>query len=145
MKDRREALKRINQLRGNLRNEIDIDADGAYNNKLYSGVGNTPFQPATQCNYLVVENVTKDRQLIAMENVNKLCSKHGIHQFDSEIKDYDVKTAPCSASENIKTSIGDEKQQASRCLMDLKINNDLEVKHLTTDPDTRVHSRLQKT
>ena len=29
-----------------------------YNNNLFSGVGKTPYQPATQCSYNVAENVT---------------------------------------------------------------------------------------
>ena len=73
MAARRENLKKINRMRGDPESVINVESDGAYNNKLHTGVGRTPFQPATQCNYLVVENVTQNKQVIAMENVNKLC------------------------------------------------------------------------
>ena len=53
------------------------ETPGMFSNPLYSGIGKTPFQHATQCSYSVVENVTRKKQVIAMENVRKLCSKHG--------------------------------------------------------------------
>jgi len=73
-------LKNTNKLRGDPEGVIDIEADGAYNNKLYSGVGKTTFQAGTQCNYLVVKNITKNRQVIAMENVNKLFQTWNAHR-----------------------------------------------------------------
>ena len=48
------------------------------------GKGKTPFQPATRCSYSVVENVTRSQQVIAKENVSKLCSKHGYHSSADE-------------------------------------------------------------
>lgn len=139
---RRQQLKRINVLRGHPENVINIEADGAYNNKLYSGVGKTPYQAGTQCSYVVAENVTTDRQIIAIENVNKLCSKHGFHT--SERPTCDLKTGVCSATDNIEASIGNEKQWANRCLTDLKSNHNLEVKHITTDPDTCAYKAAEE-
>ena len=79
MKARRKALKTINLLRGQPETEIAFQSDGMANNPLYSGIGKTPFQPATQCSYSIVENVTKKKQVIVMEKVIKLCTKHGYH------------------------------------------------------------------
>ena len=133
MKTRRAGLKRINLLRGRPENEISVQSDGIFNNPLYSGVGKTPFQPATQCSYSIVENITPKKQVIAVENVNKLCSKHGFHSANDE--ECDILSGKCSATVPMEKSIGDEKEWAKSCLLDLK-DDDLEVKHITTDPDT---------
>ena len=64
-------------------NIINIQSDDMYNNALYSGIGKTPFQPATQVVYTAVEHTTKDKHVIAVSTKNKLCSKkHSI--MDSE-------------------------------------------------------------
>ena len=142
MHARREDLKKINILRGDASNVIDIECDGAYNNKLYSGVGRTPFQPATQCNYVVVENTTNRRQVIAMENINKLCSKHGIHT--SSDPPCDISSNDCSSTHVMETTIGNEGEWAKTCLENLKTESDLEVKHITTDPDTKAYMAAEE-
>ena len=40
---------------------VDVEGDGIYNNKLYSGVGKTQFQPSTQMVYILVENSTPEK------------------------------------------------------------------------------------
>ncbi|KAK3106993.1 hypothetical protein FSP39_004584 [Pinctada imbricata] len=140
MQRRREDLKKINKLRNEPEHVINIECDGAYNNKLYSGVGRTLMQPATQCNYVVAENVTGKRQIIAMTNVNKLCSKHGFHsEIDSTC---DIKKTKCSTTDPMESSIGNEGEWASRSLGDLK-ESGLEVKYMTTDPDTKAFLAAQ--
>ena len=42
----------------------------AYNNKPHTNVGRILFQPATQCNYVVMENTTHKQQAILMETIN---------------------------------------------------------------------------
>ena len=42
----------------------------AYNNKPHTNVGRILFQPATRCNYVVVENTTHKQQAILMETIN---------------------------------------------------------------------------
>ncbi|CAG2242056.1 unnamed protein product [Mytilus edulis] len=51
---KRKLIKEINILRGDNPNIINIQADGMYNNPIYSGMGKTPFQPATQCTYNIM-------------------------------------------------------------------------------------------
>ena len=142
MHARREDLKNINILRGDASNVIDIECDGAYNNKLYSGVGRTPFQPATQCNYVVVENSTNKRQVIALENINKLCSKHGMHTGSDP--PCDITSSACSSTHVMETTIGNEGEWAKACLVNLKTESDLEVKHVTTDPDTKAYMAAEE-
>lgn len=141
MKSRRAELKKINQLRGKPENEIPVQSDGIYNNNLYSGVGKTPFQPATQCSYVVAENVTPKKQIIALENVNKLCSKYGFHSKDDD--HCKILSGDCTSNIPIEKNIGDEKEWAKRCFQDLK-SDDLEINILTTDPDTSAYRAAEE-
>lgn len=45
MRLRCEDLRSINNLQGKKTSAINVQADGCYNNALYSGVGKTPLQP----------------------------------------------------------------------------------------------------
>jgi len=49
---------------------LNVEMDCRYNNPLYSGVGKTPFQPATQVSLVAIENTTKDKKVIDLV-VNK--------------------------------------------------------------------------
>ena len=69
-----------------------------------------------------------------MENVSKLCSKHGYHSSTDEIQ-CDIKSEKCSATIPMEQSIGDERQWAKSCLLQLK-EDQLQVQYITTDPDT---------
>ncbi|XP_045185911.1 uncharacterized protein LOC123543910 [Mercenaria mercenaria] len=133
MKRIRNELQEINKYRNRPANKINIQADGMYNNNLYGGVGRTPFQPATQATYTIAETITKKKQIIAAEAVNKLCSKHGFHTSSDDA--CDMKCAPCPATASIETTIGDEHRWARSCLEDLH-EDGLEVSFLTTDADT---------
>lgn len=118
MKARRRSLKTINLLRGMPETEIAVQCDGMFNNPLYSGIGKLPFQPATQCSYSVVENVTTKKQIIAIENINKLCSKHGYHSA-AEQTECDIKSETCSANIAMEHTIRDEREWAKACFLDL--------------------------
>lgn len=142
MKARRQGLKTINILRGRPAGEISVQSDEIFNNPLYSGIGKTPFQPATQCSYTMVENITPKKQVIALENVNKLCSKHGFHSVEDE-EGCDIKSEQCSSTVPMEQSIGDEKEWAKACLLDLKKDH-LEVKYITTDPDTSAYKAAEE-
>ena len=67
----------------------------------------------------MVENITPKKQVIALENVNKLCSKHGFHSVEDE-EGCDIKSEQCSSTVPMEQSIGDEKESAKACLLDLK-------------------------
>ena len=141
MKARRRSLKTINLLRGMPETEISVQCDGMFNNPLYSGIGKTPFQPATQCSYSVVENVTSKKQVIAIENINKLCSKHGYHSAAEETE-CDMKSEACSATVPMEHTIGDEREWAKACFLDLS-EDQLQVKYITTDPDTSAYKAAE--
>lgn len=140
MKDRRQELKKLNRWRNLPENQIPVQSDGMYNNSLYSGVGRTPFQPATQCTYIVAENITQQKQIISMATPNKLCSKHGFHTQDE--KSCDNKSASCTATEPMETNIGDEKAWAKKCFEELN-EDGLEISFITTDPDTKAYQAAE--
>ena len=67
--------------------------------------------------------------MVAMENVNKLCSKHGYHSVTDETP-CDIKYEKRSATIPMEHSIGDEREWAKACLLDLK-DDQLQVKYIT--------------
>ena len=70
MSRRCRQLVDIIRLRGSKSpHSIPVQCDGMYNNPLYSGIGETPFQPATQTVYSFSEVVISKRQII------KTCDK----------------------------------------------------------------------
>ena len=74
-----QDLQPFKSLCGKNTKAVNVQADGCYNNPLYSGVGKTPFQPCTQAIYVVAENETNKKQIINVQTKSKLCSKrkHG--------------------------------------------------------------------
>ena len=133
MRKRREKLKEVQRQKGCSENVIDVQSDGLYNNNLYSGVGKTPFQPATQVIYSMAENITPQHDIIGLVVHNKLCSK-GHHLKPSD--DHKCLGKNCTATIPFQKSIGDEKTWAKDVLEELKSTSDMEVRHLTTDPDS---------
>ncbi|VDI14341.1 Hypothetical predicted protein [Mytilus galloprovincialis] len=129
---KRKLIKEINILRGDNPNIINIQADGMYNNPIYSGMGKTPFQPATQCTYNMLENNTYKHSIVSTRQVSKLCSNKSEHKTKTKVKSH---KGHCSANIEMHDSIGSEERWAKDCLLDLK-NDGLEVQEITTDPDS---------
>lgn len=73
MKDKIEQVKELNEKLGRPKNVIDAQSDGTYNNRLNSGVGKAPGQPATQATYLTAEDVSSRKFIIHIGTHNKLC------------------------------------------------------------------------
>ena len=96
----------VNTLRGSdsLR-AIPVQSDGMYNNPLYSGVGETPFQPATQTVYSFAENVTNKHQIIKVVTKNKICSKHS-HLLDEGTVDHHCSPGVCGANLPMQHTMG---------------------------------------
>ena len=129
-------VKTVNKIRGMPENEIIFQADGMYNNSLFSGVVKTPFQPATQHSYVVAENVIPKAQVITLENVNKLCSKHGFNS--SEDGQCNIMSGSCTSTVPMEKTIGNENEWAKTAFLDLKSDH-LEPKYVTTDPDSSAY------
>ncbi|CAC5357310.1 unnamed protein product [Mytilus coruscus] len=127
----RTELKTINKMRGHPESHIDVEGDGCYNNPLYSGIGKTPFQPATQSCYAVVENMTDKKLVINLVTKNKLCN----HGKDHSNENINNKNCKCTQNLQMVESIGNEQQSASESLTKL-YSEGFEVRHITTDPDS---------
>lgn len=144
MQRKREEIIEINRLRGKEDpNIISIQTDGMYNNPLYSGVGRTPFQPATQTVYSAAENITTKHNILSIVGKNKLCSKHSSLDIDPNSgRLHEMCDETCSANISMAKSIGDEYSWARECLLDLKKDN-IEVEYLVTDPDSSAYKAAQ--
>ncbi|XP_062621395.1 uncharacterized protein LOC134282986 [Saccostrea cucullata] len=135
MKERCKKLVNINKLRGAPNpNNIGIQCDGMYNNPLYSGVGETPFQPATQTVFSLAEDVTSSHEIISLVTKNKICPE-GQHLKNNPSHVCTEQT--CGANIPMTQNIGDEFTWAKEGIQDL-LKNDLNVKDITSDPDSTI-------
>ncbi|CAG2205341.1 unnamed protein product [Mytilus edulis] len=139
MADIRTELKTINKMRGHPESHIDVEGDGCYNNPLYSGIGKTPFQPATQSCYVVVENMTDKKLVINLVTKNKLCS----HGKDHSNENINKKNCKCTQNLQMVESIGNEQRSASESLSKL-YSEGFEVRHITTDPDSSAYRAAEQ-
>uniref|UniRef100_K1Q240 Mutator-like transposase domain-containing protein n=1 Tax=Magallana gigas TaxID=29159 RepID=K1Q240_MAGGI len=136
MSRRCRQLADVNPIRGQVSPQsIDVQCDGMYNNPLYSGVGETPFQPATHTVYSVAENVTAKHQIIKLITKNKICSKHG-HLRDAASANHSCSPGECGANLPMQHTIGDEFTWAREGMAELLCEDGIEVKGVTTDPDS---------
>jgi len=145
LKQQIKNLKTINELRGLVpETGLAVEGDGLFNNPLSSGVGKTPFQPATQCTYTICENITTEKKVIGLVTKNKLCklcnSTVPHARGDNQHQRY---SSDCSANIAVDRTIGDEATWAAECLTDI-INNDMQVNVFTTDPDSKAFSGENK-
>ena len=105
MQQRCKTLLKANRYRNETNDRaIDVEGDGIYNNKLYSGVGKTPFQPSTQMVYTLAENSTPEKQIIACATKSKLYSQNGRHEGTCE-----EAGSPCTANIQMTDTFGNEK------------------------------------
>ena len=82
-----------------------VQSDGMYNNPLYSGVGETPFQPATQTVYSFTKNVTNNHPIIEVVTKNRICSKHS-HLLDEGTVDQHFSAWVCGANLPMQHTMG---------------------------------------
>ncbi|KAK3595363.1 hypothetical protein CHS0354_008786 [Potamilus streckersoni] len=129
MADYRKVVKEFNCMIGNKTNIIDIQCDSSYNNAINSGVGKTPFQPATQRTHILVDDTTPEK-VINITKKNKVCMLGKMHASDDE-----AKLCQCTANISLQTNIGDEYTFCKEGLLHLKKTDNLEVRNIT-DPDT---------
>ena len=128
----RKSFTHLNKIRGLPSDHpIGLEGDAQYNNSLHSGVGKTPFQPATQAIYTVSENVTKSKRIVGVHVSNKQCRKCGGQKSGSTPGDCPT----CSANVPLDTSIGDEHHMVTQC-MSSGLDN-LNIKYVTTDQDSK--------
>lgn len=141
-------LRQVNKYRG-LPEEtpIDLEIDARYNNPIYSGVGKTPFQAATQMTQVVAENSTPHKHIIAVTNKSKLCkicanniSKHSTRKKKKKsTKSVDGNAHDCTANISTSATIGDERQWTTCSLTNLE-KKGIQPHHVVTDPDSKSYA-----
>ncbi len=135
MKMIRNRLKDKNEMLGRPRCVIDAEGDGRYNNSWASGWGRTPTQPATQCSYIMCENVTPSKKIVAVGTWSRLCTcdvgpANGPH------------TQYCPADMASNAVMGNEALYLSECLGELN-EDDITVEYLTIDGDAKCRKVVQ--
>lgn len=136
MNKRVSDLKALNEKRGlSYGSAINIEADGTYNNRLSSGVGKTPMQPATQTTYLVAENVTSNREIIYAGTYSKLCSCK--RNAEGNI----IHKSHCTANLAEDAVIGNEGRYLEESVRHLN-SEGLSVQHVTLDGDSNANSAV---
>ena len=121
---------------------IRVEGDARYKNPLYTAVGKTPFQPASQVVYTICENVTSNKDIISVATHNKLCQtgalqaqrKGGVQECVTENH-----VGECTATITAQQSIGDEYRWATDCVEEL-LEDNITVKYFTTDCDSHANA-----
>ena len=78
---------------------------------------------------------TSKRQIIKLVKKNKICSKHG-HLLDESDANHSCSPGVCGANLPMQHTIGDEYTWASEGMAGLLSQGCVEVKEVTTDPDS---------
>lgn len=135
MREIRKELQELNTLKGLPASApVNVEMDGRYNNPIYSAVGNSPFQAATQVSHITVENATRKKYVVDVQTHSKLCQ-----QGELIARTTGHRPCPehpgCTADLPQSAVIGNEKRWAQDSLLDLAADG-LHVNVVTTDPDS---------
>lgn len=118
---------------------IRAEGDGRFNNRF----GDTPFQPATQAVYTVLENETDAKKVIAISTVNKLCKRGQIYRLKDKYALCPNHPGKCTATLPEDGIIGDEEKLAADCVG--QINEDrLNIRYFTADGDSKAFHGIQR-
>jgi len=134
MSNKGNYLKELNEQLGRKRDLITVEADGTYNNALYSGVGKTATQPATQATYLVSENVSAHKYVLHVGTYNKLCRACPDGQHGG---------ANCTQTVAENSVIGNEGQYLTNAIESLNADG-LYVTEITMDGDSNANKVAQE-
>ena len=85
--------------------------------------------------YSFAEDVTSKRLIRKMVTNNKTCSKHG-QLLDESDANHSCSPGVCGANLSMQHTIGDEYTWASEGIAGLLSKDGVEVKEVTTDPDS---------
>ena len=117
---------------------IRVEGDGRFNNRF----GDTPFQPATQAVYTVLENESPKKRVIAISTANKLCKRGQLARLKDKSIACPNHPGSCTANIQEDAVIGDEEKYARECAR--KINEDgLTIKYFTADGDSKAFNGIK--
>lgn len=142
----RSQLKDQNVLRGLEHDSpINVEGDGRYNNPLYSSLGKTPYQPATQAVYTISENLTPKKKIIAVSLKNKLCRNAELLRSKGGDVTCPDHAGVCTANIAWDAPIGNEREMAAECVHDLVNGPDsILIDHFTGDGDSAAFKGVER-
>jgi len=145
MQQRRANLRDMNVAKGlDADTPVAVESDCRYNNPLNSGAGKTPFQPGTQVVNTFCENLSPEKEIIALNIKNKLCKTAQLLKNRGERVTCPNHPGHCSANISMDTSIGDEYTWCQEGLEEMSKDTDpLKINWLTTDLDSRAGEALK--
>jgi hypothetical protein len=124
---------------------ILVEGDCRYNNALQTSAGKTPYQAGTQSVFAVSENVTSQKQVLAVVCKNKHCKvAQGLRRAGHQV------TCPhhsghCSANLQPTDPIGNEGSWAAEAFRDMfESCPHVSFNYFTTDGDSRAFVGLQQ-
>jgi hypothetical protein len=114
MRGIRKELQELNTVKGLPASApVNVEMDCRYNNPIYSAVGNSPFQAATQVSHITVENATRKKYIVDVQTHSKLCQ-----QGEWIARTTGHRPCPehpgCTADPPQSAVIGNEKSQTKR-------------------------------
>lgn len=124
---------------------IMVEGDCRYNNALQSAAGKTPYQPATQAVFSICENVTPQKQVLAVTCKNKHCQvAERLRRIGRDVL-CPNHTGHCSANMQPEDPIGNEGSWAGEAFRQMfDTSPDVSFKYFTTDGDSRAFVGLQQ-
>ena len=114
---------------------IPAEADGTYNNPLFSSSGSTPYQAGTQTTFLMAEGLTKDKKIISARTYSKICSCVITDKKPNHLEN-------CSANLKYNQSIGHEGVYLRDSVSDIN-SQGVTIGDLTLDGDSSTRAAAQ--
>ena len=119
---------------------IRAEGDGRFNNRF----GDTPFQPASQAVYTMLENETASKKVIAISTVNKLCKRGQIARLKDKNAVCPNHPGKCTATLPEDGIIGNEERLAADCASQVSEDR-LSIRYFTADGDSKSFHGIQRT
>lgn len=138
MQEQRETVKRSLERSGfPATTPIPAECDARYNNPLFGSRTKTPFQPATQSTFTLVENVTKKKKIIGLHSANKLCKTASYLRSRGDNSECPDHPGHCSRNVGPGESIGNEELYAQVVADEIADDTvPIVIGQLTTDGDS---------
>lgn len=134
MKNNRLDLKRINQLRGNDDNLVNVETDAVYNSQSISRRGEFG-RVATCVTGIMCENVTPQKKVIATIQHSKMCKTGAALRINgAEVSCPDKESHQCTANHRQDKDFTEEGLAFE---MAQQISHELKIDKVTTDGDSK--------
>ena len=143
MNDKIQEVKIMNKQLGRDPDLIAVQTDTVYNNRLSSGVGKTPSQPATQATHTTIENMTRRKYIVHLGTYSKLCRScpQGQHGGPRCTQTISIEAPPGNEGKYIRDAITDLNTSGvyvAEIVMDGDSNANKEAQDFQQDNDVKI-------